>query len=33
MSVLCTKPNDVFKFVKFKRKEGRVIECGGCIKD
>ena len=24
INVLCTKPNDVFKFVKFKRKEGRV---------
>ena len=33
MSVLCTKPNDVFKFVKFMRKEGRGIESGGCIKD
>ena len=29
MSVLCTKPNDVFKFVKFMRKEGRDIEGGG----
>ena len=33
MSGLCTKPNDVFKFVKFMRKEGRDIECGGCMKD
>ena len=33
MSVLCTKPNDVFKFVKFMRKEGRDIEGGGCMKD
>ena len=30
---VCTKPNDVFKFVKFMRKEGRDIEGGGCIKD
>ena len=33
MSVLCTKPNDVFKFVKFMRKEVRDIEGGGCMKD
>ena len=33
MNVLCSKPNDVFKFVKFMRKEGRDIEGGGCIKD
>ena len=33
ISVLCTKPNDVFKFVKFMRKEERDIEGGGCIKD
>ena len=33
MSVLCTKPNDVFNFVKFMRKEGRDIESGGCMKD
>ena len=32
-SVLCTKPNDVFKFVKFMRKEGRDIEGGGRMKD
>ena len=32
MSVLWTKPNDVFKFVKFMRKEGRDIEGGGCMK-
>ena len=31
--MLCTKPNDVFKFVKFMRKEGRNIKGGGCIKD
>ena len=29
MNVLCTKPNDVFKFVKFMRKEGRDIEVRG----
>ena len=33
MNALCTKPNDVFKFVKFMRKEGRDIENGGCMKD
>ena len=32
MNVLCTKPNNVFKFVKFMRKEGRDTE-GGCMKD
>ena len=31
MSVLDTKPNNVFKFVKFMRKEGRNIE--GRMKD
>ena len=31
MNVLCTKPNGVFKFVKFMRKEGRDIEGGGCM--
>ena len=31
--VLCTKPNDVFKFVKFIRKEGRDIKGGVCMKD
>ena len=31
--MLCTKPNDVFKFVKFMRKEGRDVEGGGCMKD
>ena len=29
----CTKPNDVFKFVKFMRKEGRDIDGGDCMKD
>ena len=33
MIVLHTKPNDVFKYVKFMRKEGRDIEGGGCMKD
>ena len=33
MSVLFTKPNDVFKFVNFMRKEGKDIEGGGCMKD
>ena len=33
MNVLCSKPNDVFKFVKFMRKEGRDIDGGGCRKD
>ena len=33
INVLCTKPNGIFKFVKFMRKEGRDIEGGGCMKD
>ena len=33
MNVLCTKPNDVFKFVKFMRKEGRDTDGVGCMKD
>ena len=33
INVLRTKPNDVFKFVKFMRKEGRDINGGGCMKD
>ena len=32
MNVLCAKQNDVFKFVKFMKKEGRDIG-GGCMKD
>ena len=32
MNVLCTKPNDVFKFVKFMRKEGKDKDGGGCLK-
>ena len=31
--MLRTKPNDVFKFVKFMRKEGRDKKDGGGIKD
>ena len=33
MNVLRTKPHDLFKFVKFMKKEGRDIEDGGCMKD
>ena len=33
MNVLCTKPNNVFKFVKFIRKEGRDIERKGSMKN
>ena len=33
MSVLCIKPNDVFKCAKFMRKEGSDIQGGGCMKD
>ena len=33
MNALCTKPNDVFKFVKFMRKKGRDIPARGCMKD
>ena len=33
MNVLCTKPNGVFKFVKFMRKDGRNTKGGGCMKD
>ena len=33
MSVLRTKLNDVFKFVKFMRKDERDIEGGGCMRD
>ena len=33
VSVLCTKPSNVVKFVKFMRKEGRDIEGGSCMKD
>ena len=28
MNMLCTKPNNVFKFVKFMKKEGRNIKGG-----
>ena len=33
MNVLCIKPNDVFKLVKFMKKEGRDKDGGGCMKD
>ena len=33
MSVICTNRSEVFKFVKFIKKEGRDIEGKGCIKD
>ena len=33
MSELFTKPNDVFKFLKFMKKKGRNIEGGGCTRD
>ena len=33
MKVLCDKPNDVFKLVKFMRKGGKDINGGGCMKD
>ena len=33
MSVLCTKPNNFFKFVKFMRKETRDIKGRSCMKD
>ena len=33
MKVLCDKPNDVFKLVKFMRKDGKYIIGGGCLKD
>ena len=33
MEVLCDKPNEVFKLVKFMRKDGKDINGGGCMKD
>ena len=33
MSELCDKPNDVFKLMKFMRKDGEGMNGGGCIKD
>ena len=33
MMVLCDKPNEVFKLVKFMRKDGKDINGGGCMKD
>ena len=32
MKVLCDKPNEVFKLVKFMRRDGKDIN-GGCMKD
>ena len=31
--MLCDKPNEVFKLVKFMRKDGKDINGGGCMKD
>ena len=33
MKVLHNKSNDVFKLVKFMRKDGKDINGGGCMKD
>ena len=33
MKVLCDKPNEVFKRMKFMRKDGKNINGGGCMKD
>ena len=33
MKVLYNKSNDVFKFVKFMRRDGKDINGGGCMKD
>ena len=33
MKVLCDKPNEVFKLVKFMRKDGKDMNGGGCMKD
>ena len=33
MKVLYDKPNEVFKLVKFMRKDGKDINRGGCVKD
>ena len=33
MKVLCDKLNEVFKLVKFMRKDGKDINGGGCMKD
>ena len=33
MQFLCDKPNDVFKLVKFMRKDAKDINGGGCMKD
>ena len=33
MKVLCDKPNEVVKLVKFMRRDGKGINGGGCMKD
>ena len=33
MRVLCDKPNEGFKLVKFMRKDGKDLNGGGCMKD
>ena len=33
MKVLCVKPNEVFKLVKFMRKNGKDTNDEGCMKD
>ena len=33
IKVLCNKSNDVFKLVKFMRRDGKDINGGGCMKD
>ena len=33
MKVISDKPNEVFKLVKFMRKDGKDINGGGCLKD
>ena len=33
MKVLYNKSNDVFKLVKFMRRDGKDINDGGCMKD
>ena len=33
MKVLCDRPNEVFKLVKFMRKNGKDVNGGGCMKD
>ena len=33
IKVLCDKPNEVFKLVKFMRKDGKDMNGGGCMKN